>query len=305
MRSADGEHDRVRERACAQSLRAFTSGGSACVWRDAARSPQRIRCVAQLVAVHRERVQGAALAHHARARRRLEWRRRLGLSDRVRARALSGRVRSAAPSAAAATAAAVAAAAAHAHQGRGRGRRRQLDQLRRVRERACAQSLRAFTSGGSACVWRDAARSPQRIRCVAQLVAVHRERVQGAALAHHARARRRLEWRRRLGLSDRVRARALSGRVRSAAPSAAAATAAAVAAAAAHAHQSRGRGRRRQLDQLRRARGREKLVHGEAALVREQVVMSVLSAPCGERTTAATSCSAGRSATRQPESSTS
>lgn len=104
MRSADGEHDRVRERACAQSLRAFTSGGSACVWRDAARSPQRIRCVAQLVAVHRERVQGAALAHHARARRRLEWRRRLGLSDRVRARALSGRVRSAAPSAAAATA---------------------------------------------------------------------------------------------------------------------------------------------------------------------------------------------------------
>ena len=67
----------------------------------------------------------------------------------------------------------------------------------------------------------------------------------------------------------------------------------------------KGRGRRRQLDQLRRARGREKLVHGEAALVREQVVMSVLSAPCGERTTAATSCSAGRSATRQPESSTS
>ena len=135
MRSADGEHDRVRERACAQSLRAFTSGGSACVWRDAARSPQRIRCVAQLVAVHRERVQGAALAHHARARRRLEWRRRLGLSDRVRARALSGRVRSAAPSAAAATAAAVAAAAAHAHQGCGRGRRRRLDQLRRARPR--------------------------------------------------------------------------------------------------------------------------------------------------------------------------
>jgi hypothetical protein len=135
MRSADGEHDRVRERTCAQSLRAFTSGSSACVTRDAARSPQRTRCVAQLVAVHRERVQGAALAHNARARRRLESRRRLGLSDRVRARALSGRVRSAAPSAAAATAAAVAAAAAHAHQGCGRGRRRRLDQLRRARPR--------------------------------------------------------------------------------------------------------------------------------------------------------------------------